>query len=355
MSTQHAAVFYGGRDIRVETLPIPEPGAGEVLIRVGAAGICGSDVLAFRGLGPWQHSADKPGRDGHELAGEVAALGAGVTGLAVGQRVAVEPKHLIHCGVCPACEAGRTHLCQRRGYVGDTHVTSEGFAEYDLCPAERAHPLPDHVSLAAGAILDCYACGVHTYNLVETPPGSTAVILGAGTMGLTMGQVARSHGLKVLLTGMSRESLDLAIKAGAADEVVLVGAEDVAGATAEFTQGRGADLVVDAVAIPEITLQQSVELVTPGGQVCVLGVYPVPPRLEPHLAYVKEVSLHWSNSYGTFRGVSEYATALDLVASRTVAADALITHRYPLDRIVEGFVAADEKDRSLAMKVLIQP
>lgn len=238
-------------------------------------------------------------------------------------------------------------------------MTSEGFAEYDLCPAERAHPLPGHVSLGAGAILDCYACGVHTYNLVETAlaetPGGVMVILGAGTMGLTMGQVARSHGLRVLLTGTSRESLDLALRAGAADEVVLVGSEDPAEAVAALTEGRGADVVVDAVAIPQVTLQQAVELVTPGGQVCVLGVFATPPRLDPHLAYVKEVSLHWSNSYGTHRGGSEYVTALELVASGAVAADPLITHRFPLERIREAFVAADEKDASLAMKVIIQP
>ncbi|MFC6081218.1 zinc-dependent alcohol dehydrogenase [Sphaerisporangium aureirubrum] len=353
--TMSAAVFHGGRDIRVETVPVPRPGPGEVLVRVRAAGICGSDVLAFRGLGPWQHSAEAPGRDGHELAGEVAALGDGVTGLAVGQRVAVEPKHLISCGTCPRCVAGRTHLCARRGYVGDRHVTSQGFAEYDVCPAERAHPLPDHVSAEAGAILDCYACGVHTLHLVDVPTGGVAVVLGAGTMGLTMGQVARAGGLRVVLTGTTRESLDLALKAGAADEVALVGADDPAAIVDRLTGGRGADLVVDAVAIPQVTLQQSVELIAPGGTVCVLGVHPTPPRLDPHLAYVKEVAVRWSNSYGSHQGRSEYAMALELVAGGRVAADPLITHRHPLDRILDAFAAADEKDASLAMKVMVQP
>ncbi|NAS25284.1 alcohol dehydrogenase catalytic domain-containing protein [Herbidospora sp. NEAU-GS84] len=344
-----AAVFRGGRDIRIEEMAIPLPGPGEVLVRVGAAGVCGSDVLAFRGQGPWQHSPDKPGRDGHELAGEIAALGDGVTGLHVGQRVAVEPKHLIACGQCPPCRNGRSHLCRRRGYVGDVHVTSEGFAEYDLAPAERVHVLPDSVSLAAGAILDCYACGVHTHNLVRTPAGSRAVVLGSGTMGLTMGQVLRAHGVKVLLTGTAKAFLDLALEAGAADEVAF--AHDARAGIEDFTEGKGADLVVDAVAIPDVTLQQAVESAAEGSPVCVLGVYPTPPRLEPHVAYVREVSVHWSNSYGP----GAYAEALRLVAGNQVAADALITHRFPLDRIVEAFTAADEKERSLAMKVLIEP
>lgn len=355
--TMSAAVFHGGRDIRVTEVDTPVPGPGEVLIRVGAAGVCGSDVLAFRGQGPWQHSAERPGRDGHELAGVIAAVGAGVTDRFAGQRVAVEPKHLIACGHCPPCQAGRPHLCRRRGYVGDTHVTSEGFAEYDVSPAARAHPLPDHVSLAAGAILDCYGCGVHTYHLVShllPATGGVAVVLGAGTMGLTQGQILRSHGLSVIMTGTNRESLDLAVKAGAADTTALVG-ENVGAVVASHTGGRGADLVVDAVAIPGVTLQQAVGLVAPGGPIAILGVFATPPRLDPHSAYVNEVSIHWSNSYGVYKGRSEYAEALDLVASGRVDADALVTHRFPLARIVDGFVAADEKDTSLAMKVLIEP
>jgi len=352
-----AAVFHGGRDIRVTEVDTPAPGPGEVLIRVGAAGICGSDVLAFRGLGPWQHSADRPGRDGHELAGTVVAVGAGVTDRHVGQRVAVEPKHLIACGHCPPCRAGRSHLCRRRGYVGDTHVTSEGFAEYDVSPAERTHPLPDHVSFAAGAILDCYGCGVHTLHLVEhllPETGAVAVVLGAGPMGLTQGQILRSRGVDVILTGATRASLDLAKRSGAADHAVLAG-DNVGAVVASRTAGRGADLVVDAVAVPGVTLQQAVGLVAPGGPIAVLGVFATPPRLDPHSAYVNEVSVHWSNSYGIHNGRSEYAEALALVADGRVDADALITHRFPLERIVDGFVAADEKDTSLAMKVLVEP
>jgi 2-desacetyl-2-hydroxyethyl bacteriochlorophyllide A dehydrogenase len=351
-----AAVFHGGKDIRVESVPVPKPGPGEVLIRVRAAGICGSDVLAYRGLGPWQHGADAPGQDGHELAGTVVALGPDVREPAVGQRVGVEPKHLIACGACRFCRAGQAHLCRQRGQVNGEHVTSKGFAGYDVCPADRAHPLPDNVSLAAAAILDCYACGVHAYHLVDDlEPGSTMVVLGSGTMGLTMGQVARSHGVRVLLTGTHRASLDLALSAGAADTVVLVGAEDAVAAVAELSGGQGADVVVDAIAIPSVTLAQAMDLVAPGGRVCVLGVFAATPTFEPHRAYVNEVTVRWSNSYSTYQGRSEYATALELLASGRVDADALITHEYPLADIQAAFVAADDKDASLAMKVIVRP
>src|SRR6266540_3718923 len=108
-----AALFYGGPDIRVEELPRPEPGPGEVLVRVRAAGICGSDLHGYRRARP---EPAGPGREnGHELAGTVAALGAGVTGLSVGQRVGIEPEHLIGCGACRYCARGDTHLCAERG------------------------------------------------------------------------------------------------------------------------------------------------------------------------------------------------------------------------------------------------
>jgi 2-desacetyl-2-hydroxyethyl bacteriochlorophyllide A dehydrogenase len=350
-----AAVFYGGHDIRVESLAIPEPAPGEVLVRVRAAGICGSDVLAYRGLGPWQHSASAPGQDGHELAGEIAALGPGVTGLAIGQRVGVEPLHLIACGACAFCRAGRAHLCRQRGLRDGVHVTSRGFAGYDTCPASRVHQLPDSVSLQAAAILDCYACAVHTLNVVNVANGATAVILGSGTMGLTTGQVARAYGLRVLLTGTNRKVLQLALDSGAADQVALLGADDPAAMVAELTGGLGADVVVDAVAIPEVTLRQAAELVAPGGAICVLGVFTASPRLDPHLAYVKEVSIHWSNSYAAFQGLSEYGLALELLASGRVDADPLITHTFALADIGAAFVAADDKDNSLAMKVLVIP
>src|SRR5919197_3212662 len=102
-----AALFYGGPDIRVEELPVPAPGPGEVLVRVGAAGICGSDLHRYRQPAP---TATVPTRAGHELAGEVAALGPGVAGLAVGQRVGVEPLHLLGCGACPQCRRGEYHI-----------------------------------------------------------------------------------------------------------------------------------------------------------------------------------------------------------------------------------------------------
>jgi threonine dehydrogenase-like Zn-dependent dehydrogenase len=350
-----AAVFYGGEDIRTERLPVPVPGPGEVLVRVRAAGICGSDLLAYRGLGPWQHRATQPAGDGHELAGEIAALGAGVVGLEVGQRVGIEPKHLIACGSCPACRAGRSQLCPDRGRVRGVPSASHGFSMYDTCPADRVHPIPHGVSMDAAAILDCYACAVHAMNLVRPRSAGTAVVLGCGTIGLTMGQVARAHGLRVVLTGTHESALDIALRAGAADEVVHVGHGDGIEKARALTGSVGADVVFEAVGKADLTLDQAIQIAAPGCPVCILSVFDRSPFIEPHRAYTREASIMWSNSYSTYDGRSEYGIALGLLADGSVRADPLITHHFPLAAIGEAFATAADKGRSGSIKVIIQP
>jgi threonine dehydrogenase-like Zn-dependent dehydrogenase len=183
-----AALFYGGADIRVEELPTPEPGPGEVLINVRSAGICGSDLHRYRGANPWRTETEAPAQgrqNGHELAGDVAAIGSGVSGLSIGQRVGIEPEHLIGCGRCSYCRRGDTHLCPARGLRHGEHHSSHGFSQYDVCLARNVHPLPDNVSTDAAAILDCYACAVHAMHRARILPYMNVVILGTGAIGMT--------------------------------------------------------------------------------------------------------------------------------------------------------------------------
>jgi 2-desacetyl-2-hydroxyethyl bacteriochlorophyllide A dehydrogenase len=349
-----AAVFHGGSDIRVEDIAMPVPLApDEVLVKVLAAGVCGSDVLAYRGLGPWQHTPEHPGQDGHEIAGEIAAIGTAVTSVRVGDRVAVEPIHLLYCGQCAACASGRTYLCEARGVRAGVHVHSHGFAQYDRCPQDRVHLLPDHVGLDEAALLDCYACAVHALHLAE--PDGPIVVLGCGTIGLTMGQAARAAGHRVILTGTHDEALDLAIHSGAADVTVNVTRHDLAPVVAGETGGRGAAVVVDAVGDPKSTLEQALAVLAPGGQVTVLGVYPAAPQFDPHRAYATEATIRWSNSYGRCGGRPEFEIALELLASGRVDAAALITHRFPLRQIETAFRAMVDKAATHAVKVLVRP
>lgn len=352
------AMFYGGKDIRVEEVPDLTPGAGEVLVDIGAAGICGSDLHPYRGANPWGATAGGgPRRTGHELAGVVAAVGSGVGNVQVGQRVGVEPMHLVGCGSCRQCQRGDYHICPVRGQRNGQRHGSAGFGEYDLAVAPNVYPLPDHVSLEAASMLDVYACGVHAVNRIPLKPMEYVCVLGTGPIGMTMGQVARASGAKkVIMIGRRDELLTLAIEVGAAD-LVLNNATvaSVGEAVWDLTGGEGCDAVFESVGGTADTLAQAVEACAFGGKIGIIGAFWGDVSVAYRAANRKEIDLRWCNSYGTFHGVREYQIALDMVADGRVDAEPLITHRFPLTDIATAFQAADDKKASGAIKVVVQP
>ena len=352
-----AAQFYGGRDIRVEELPDPLPGPGEVLIRIRAAGVCGSDLHPYRGANPWGADASWPRRAGHELAGTVAALGDGVRGLEVGQRVGVEPMHLVGCGSCRQCRRGDYHVCPTRGMRNGERRGSAGFSELDLVVAQNVYPLPESVSLDAASLLDVYGCGVHAINRVPLRAMEHVCVVGTGPIGLTMGQVARAAGARqVIMIGRRDAPLDFALKVGAADAVVNnQSVESLAEAVAELTGGELCDAVFETVGGTEDTLAQAIEAAAFGGRIGIIGAFWGDVAVAYRAANRKELDLRWCNSYSTFHGQREFQIALDMLASGRVQAEPLITHRYPLTEIAEAFRAADDKRASGAVKVVVQP
>jgi len=355
-----AALFYGGTDIRVLEIPTPEPGPGQVLVRVRAAGVCGSDLHGYRRPDP---ILDPPQTRGHELAGEVAALGPGVEGLAVGQRVGVEPAHLTACGRCRWCRRGDTQLCPELGLARNVHST--GFAEYSLESAEMCYPLPEALPIEQAAILDVYAVAVHAVHRVPARPMEAAVVLGTGPIGLATAQVARAAGAgRVIVVGRRAEPLALARALGC-DATVCCGATvdssqaDLVEAVRARTGGRGAEVVYETVGGQAPTLGQAIEVAARGGRVGVVGMFGAPQRVDAGLCMRKELSLHWVWSYGRWEGVPEFQIALDMLSTGVdgggVDAGPLITHRYPLAEIGAAFAAANDKRRSGATKVLVIP
>ena len=352
-----AALFYGGHDIRVEELADPVPGHGEVLVDVGAAGVCGSDLHPYRGASPWGDQAPGPRRAGHELAGTVAALGPGVSGLEVGQRVGVEPMHLVGCGACRQCRRGDYHICPQRGLHNGQRRGSAGFSELDLVVAENVYPLPDHVSLEAASLLDVYGCGVHAVNRIPLRPTDVVCVVGTGPIGLTMGQVARAAGVrKVIVIGRRDEPLAFAVQVGAADLVVNnTTVSNLAEAIADLTDGELCDVVFESVGGTADTVEQAVAAAAYGGKIGIIGAFWGDVAVAYRAANRKEIDLRWCNSYATWNGVREYQIALDLLAEGRVQAEPLITHRYLLTEIDAAFRAADDKRASGAVKVVIQP
>ena len=349
-----AAIFYGGTDIRVEELQDPEPGPGEILLRVRAAGICGSDLHPYRGQ--TTSGAREPHQRGHELAGEVVTLGKGADDLSVGQRVGIEAEHLLGCGGCRACRQGQYHICPRRGFRHGERQESHGFSQLDVCVAANCHPLPDGVSFDAAAMLDCYACGVHALNRTPVGPDDTVAVIGTGAIGMTLGQLAKTYGAgRVVMVGTRPGPLAVALGASAADVVVANSERDPVDAVLEATGGNGVDAVFETVGGQASTIDQAINMARPGGVVSILGVFTGPSSVDVATAYRKELGLRWSNSYSTWRGASEYRTALRLMVDGRVDPSAFITTHYPLDSIGEAFAAADDKRSSGAIKVMVHP
>lgn len=352
-----AAVFHSSTDIRVEEVPTPEPAPGEVLVRVGAAGICGSDLHHYRGANPWGHPPRFPERRGHELAGVVVAVGRGVRGVRAGQRVGVEPTHLVGCGLCRQCLRGDYHICRAREARHLPRRRSAAFAEFDVADARNVFELPEHVSLEAGSLLDVYACAVHALNRLPAPAADAAVVIGTGALGLATGQVARAAGFgKVIVVGRREEALGAALDAGAADEVVNASAsEEVGAAVRELTGGEGADAVFETVGGEGDTISGAIAAASFGGTVVVMGCFWRGVSVPYAPAASKEVVLRWSNGYSSWRGEREYGAALGLVSARRVAPEPLITHRFALEDVARAFAAAADKRASNAVKVVVKP
>ncbi|MBN1246250.1 MAG: alcohol dehydrogenase catalytic domain-containing protein [Anaerolineae bacterium] len=349
-----AALFYGGHDIRVEEVPDPVPGPGEVLVRVKAGGVCGSDLHAYRATGGVTPGSG-PMMRGHELAGEIAQLGLGVHGLTVGQRVGVEPRHLVGCGQCRWCRRGDTQLCPTRGWSGDQRLWSTGFAEYSLEPAQNTYPLPDALGLREAALLDVYACAVHALHLAPVTPGEIVVVQGAGPIGLAAVEIYKLGGAKeVIVCDLLPHALEAAMTVGA-DAVVNSGEVDAVEAVRQLTAGDGADIVVEAVGGRAPTFAADVSMAARGGTVIVIGMYSDPQTLDVREAQHKELRILFSDSYGLWKGVPEFQITLDLMAAGRLKPEAYITHAFPLVEIGQAFTVADNKRTSGAIKVMVLP
>jgi (R,R)-butanediol dehydrogenase/meso-butanediol dehydrogenase/diacetyl reductase len=246
-----AARLHARQDIRIEEVPEPSPGPGEVKLRNAFAGICGSDLHVYYepellGYGQRPHpltGAMPPQILGHEFSGTVAAVGEGVTGVRVGDRAAVYPTY--SCGACPACLAGHVNACKLIGFHG---LTSHGggMAEYTTVTADRLHLLPAEVDLRLGALVEPMAVAWHAVARSGIEPGQAALIAGAGPIGLGLWFALRAHGVgRVLLSEPSEGRRRTAQSLGAA----TARPDDLSRALAELTGGAGVDVAFDAAGV----------------------------------------------------------------------------------------------------------
>lgn len=339
-----AAVWHGSNDIRIEEIPKPEIKDDEVLIRVKATGICGSEAHAYSGV---SKRRTPPLIMGHEFTGEVTEVGEKGEDVKIGDRVVIDP--IIRCGTCEQCISGRSNICNNLRLIG---LHQHGaFAEYVAVPAKNCLRLPDSVSFEEGTLVEPLSVGVHAVSRTPVKLGDTVVVIGAGIIGLMTMQAAKLAGaarLAIVGGGRRKYRLELARKLGA-DVVINSKKEDSVKKVMELTDMKGVDAVLEAVGI-EITVQQAMKMVKKGGRVAVIGMLVPKMELEMLNAAVKETEIKGMYGYTT----TDFRVALDLIIAGRVDVKSVITHLFPLDDARKAFEILHEK-RDGVTKVIIKP
>lgn len=300
---------------------LPALREGEILMRVEACGVCGTDLHIYEGEFPAQF----PVIPGHEFAGVVEETGPGVEHVRPGERVAINPN--IPCGVCRPCERALVHLCRQLRTIGVT--MDGGFATHCVAPFRQAHKLPDSMPCEVAAFSEPVACCLHGIEQADPQPGDVVAIIGAGLIGLLMVQLVLLRGACVVVVSEpSPQKRELALSFGAA-LAVDPQEEDLGGAISRATGDSGADVVIECVG-SEATAQQAVSLAREGGRVLFFGVAPEQARVavSPYEVYRKEIAI-----MGSFTNPFTQGRALALLESGRVKVENLITHRLPLTEV----------------------
>jgi L-iditol 2-dehydrogenase len=336
------AVYHSNRDIRIEERPVPAVGPGEVLMRIHASGICGSDLME------WYRLPKAPVVLGHEVAGVVEEVGEGVEKYRPGDRVFAT--HHVPCGECAYCRGGHPSVCDM---LRSTSFDPGGFSEYVRVPeinVERGMlHLPDEVSFEDGSFVEPLGCIVRGQNLLGVGPGNTVLVIGSGLAGLLHVQLARARGAEtVIAVDVDPFRLDAARSLGA--DLALDAREDVEEAIRERAGGRLADRVIlCTAALP--ALEQACRCLDRGGRLLLFAIYDpgVEPRLPLQDLWWKEATL--LSSYAA--SGPELEEALERIHAGEVKVGEMITHRLPLEETARGFELVAEAGRSL--KVIIEP
>lgn len=321
-----AGVYYSNRDVRVEEVPRPAAGPGEILVRVAASGICGSDVLE------WYRLKKAPLVLGHEIAGVVEEVGPGVEGRRKGERVFVS--HHVPCNVCRLCLSGHHTACPT---LHATNFDPGGFAEFVRVPPPQTSlgvlPIPDEVSFAEGTFIEPLGCVLRAQRLAGLDPGDSVLVIGSGISGILHIALASARGAGlVAAVDVHPSRLEAARRFGAA--VALPAGDDLPARLREANEGRLADRVIVCTGASS-AVGQSMHCVESGGTVLFFGA--PDPGLEAVIPFQeiwrREITLQ--TSYGA--APADFPPAAELIRRRRIPVGEMITHRLHLDEIARGF------------------
>ena len=323
------ASFLDVNNLKLEKKAVPEPARGEILVKVKATGICGTDAHIIKG----DSASSPPVVLGHEYAGEIVKRGEGVTAFELGEPVSIDPNIL--CRTCLYCHMGKGHLCQNLVALGVD--LDGGFAEYAVVPETQAHLLPPNMSFEAGAFVEPVACCIRGLQQANVQPGDEVAVLGGGPIGLILLQLAVAAGGRVTVSEPIRDKWDLAKRLGASrtvqpDELAL----------------DSFDVVIEATGV-RAAVEQSIEVARRGASIVWFGVSPKGQKasIEPHEVFRKELRIS-----GSFINPSTHARAIKLISSGVVQVEPLVSHRFPLGEI---HAALEMHSSGTASKVMVIP
>jgi len=353
-----AAVLVSPRRVEVRDLPVPEPGPGEVLVKVTHAALCGTDHHIY--LGEFEGRVEYPAVLGHEFGGIVEAVGPPPGGMASafghepparGTRVAVDPD--IHCGTCPACREGTFSACSSLKLVG---VDLAGaLAEYVVAPAANCHALPDSIPDELAPFIELYGIACHSVGRAEVRPGDVAVVMGSGRVGLVITDLlCGSFASAVIAVDVDPAKLKIAKGLGAS-HVINSREEDPVEGVLDLTGGEGADRVFEAVgAWTEIPgrpnpMEQCFQMIRSAGRVTILGQGPGAPGVHWKPFVWREAEARTSR---VNRG--EFPRAIRLLAAGRLHPRALVTHEFPLEEAPRAFEALDDPaERAVKIRISV--
>lgn len=336
-------MYYSNKDVRLEEMPIPEVGEGELLIKVHASGICGSDVMH------WYRKGKTPLVLGHEIAGEIRKVGDGVKGFKVGDRVSAS--HHLPCNTCHYCLNGHHTVCDT---LRTTKFYPGGFSEYVKLPQinvdRGVYLLPKDISYEEATFIEPLGCVYRGQRIVRMSIGKSVLVIGSGISGLLHIQLARALGASLIVaTDIKDFRVNTAKRFGV--DATIYAKEDVPSEFKKINNGKGADIVILTVGVPS-AIQQALSTVDRGGSILFFAPseegykHPIPIN---SLFWRQEITL--TSSYAA--NYYEHMTALSLIHQKKINVRDMITHRLPLSETQKGFELVERGEDSI--KVIIEP
>jgi 2-desacetyl-2-hydroxyethyl bacteriochlorophyllide A dehydrogenase len=334
-----AAFYRGNKTFIVEQTEAAKPASGEVAVRIAFCGICGTDMHVYHG-----NMDARVGHNrivGHEMSGVVAGIGDEVEGFTLGQKVVVRP--LDHCGDCPACNAGHTHICHKLKFLG---LDTDGAMQEIWCvPAHTLHHLPDALRLDHAALIEPVAVACHDVRLSALKAGEDVVVIGGGPIGVLVAMVARDTGGKVTISEVNPNRIEIAHKLGF--DTVNPAEQDLAQAINEKTAGKGADVVFE-VSGTQKGVDAMTEIAATRARIVMVAIHAQKPQIDLFQFFWRELQLLGARVYEA----ADYDKAIDIITSGGVDADTIITDVSPLSDIQAAFEGLDSSPT--AMKSLIR-